>query len=172
MEILDFLDSREHTIGAKRNWLLDRARGEFVAFVDDDDDVSERYVDLIRHAIEDHPEIDCVGIKGTISFRGRIERTFVHSIRFRDYRSRGGTYQRPPYHLNPIRREIARRYRFADVSYSEDVDWAMMMCRDGALGTSSSWMRSSTTTIRGGTGTTSGCSIGPSSCGMRSGCAR
>ncbi len=133
VEILDFLDSREHTIGAKRNWLLDRARGEFVAFVDDDDDVSERYVDLIRHAIEDHPEIDCVGIKGTISFRGRIERTFVHSIRFRDYRSRGGTYQRPPYHLNPIRREIARRYRFADVSYSEDVDWAMMMCRDGAL---------------------------------------
>ena len=89
VEILDFLDSREHTIGAKRNWLLDRARGEFVAFVDDDDDVSERYVDLIRHAIEDHPEIDCVGIKGTISFRGRIERTFVHSIRFRDYRSRG-----------------------------------------------------------------------------------
>lgn len=133
VEILDFLDDREHTIGAKRNWLLERARGEFVAFVDDDDDVSDRYVDLICRAVRDNPDIDCVGIKGTISFRGRVERTFIHSIRCRDYRHRGGTYERPPYHLNPIRREIARRYPFADVSYSEDVDWAMRICRDAAL---------------------------------------
>ena len=43
----------------------------------------------------------------------------------------GGVYFGPPYHLNPIRREIAYRYKFEDINYSEDIDWAMRICRDG-----------------------------------------
>jgi hypothetical protein len=39
----------------------------------------------------------------------------------------GGIYYRPAVHINPIRREIARRYRFEEVSYSEDIDWAMQL---------------------------------------------
>lgn len=133
VEIVPLLDDGGLTVGAKRNRLLDSARGEFVAFVDDDDDVSDRYLPLICEAIRRHPGIDCVGITGTIFFRGSHPRTFIHSLRYRDYRHEGGKYLRPPYHLNPVRRSVAARYRFADVSYSEDVDWCMRICRDGAL---------------------------------------
>ena len=42
-------------------------------------------------------------------------------------------YFRPPYHLNPVKREIASKYMFEDINYSEDIDWAMRICRDGAL---------------------------------------
>ena len=133
VEILCFLDDRRHSVGHKRNWLVEQARGEFVAFVDDDDGVSDEYVPMICRAILENPEIDCIGIKGRITFAGKSPRIFIHSIQYREYFSRGGIYYRPPYHLNPIRREIARRYRFADISYSEDIDWAMRVCRDKVL---------------------------------------
>ena len=78
VEIVHFLDDRRHTIGAKRNWLLDRARGQFVVFIDDDDDVNDRYVSLICRTLKEHPCIDCVGIKGTIaSEEGRNGRSFI-----------------------------------------------------------------------------------------------
>jgi glycosyltransferase involved in cell wall biosynthesis len=133
VEIVHFRDDREHSVGAKRNWLLDNARGEFVVFVDDDDDVSDQYVPLICRTLREHPEIDCVGITGTILFRGSHARTFVHSLRYKGYRHVKGTYLRPPLHLNPMRRDIAKRYRFPDINYSEDIDWGMRICRDGVL---------------------------------------
>ena len=133
VEILWLADDGSLAVGRKRNALLERARGKFVAFVDDDDLVSPDYLSLICQTIRDHPKIDCIGIKGIITFAGKHPRQFVHSLRYDRYFTRRGTYFRPPYHLNPIRRDIARRYRFEEIDYSEDIDWAMRICRDGAL---------------------------------------
>lgn len=133
VEILQELDNREMSIGAKRNRLVARATGTFIAFIDDDDEVSDDYVQQICSAIERRPDADCIGFKGVITFRGSHPREFVHSLQYKDYFSRNHTYYRPPYHLNPIRREIAARYAFPDVSYSEDIDWALRIRSDGAL---------------------------------------
>jgi glycosyltransferase involved in cell wall biosynthesis len=133
VEVLHLRDDRQQSVGAKRNQLLERAQGEFVAFIDDDDEVSPDYLARIDRAIRERPTIDCVGNTGIIIFAGGERRRFVHSLRYREYATRDGVYCRPPYHLNPIRRSIARRYRFEEVDYSEDIDWAMRLCRDGAL---------------------------------------
>ena len=133
VEILCYQDAGEHSIGYKRNILLGRAKGEFVAFIDDDDEASESYIDLVCGALGRRPDVDCLGIRGVITFRGSHPREFVHSVRYSDMFSRNHTYYRPPTHLNPIRRAIALRYRFPDVSYSEDLDWALRMRDDGAL---------------------------------------
>lgn len=133
VEVLPLCDDGAQPTGAKRNALLDRAAGEFVAFVDDDDDVSSDYVARICDALRSRPEIDCIGIRGVITFRGGHPREFVHSIRYSDYSSVGGIYTRPPYHLNPIRRSIAAAYRFREVYYSEDIDWAFRIRQDHRL---------------------------------------
>lgn len=133
VEILGLADAGENSVGAKRNELVSRASGVFLAFIDDDDRVSSDYVARICGTIQQNPGIDCIGIRGEIAFRGGKPREFIHSIRYRDYFSRNHTYFRPPYHLNPIRREIAVRYPFAEVNYSEDVDYALRMRDDGAL---------------------------------------
>jgi hypothetical protein len=133
VEILSYPDAGEHSIGNKRNTLLGRAQGEFVAFIDDDDEVSERYIELICDALGRRPEVDCVGIRGVITFRGSHPCEFVHSVQYSDMFSRNHTYYRPPAHLNPIRRAIAVRYAFPDVSYSEDFYWALRMRDDRAL---------------------------------------
>ena len=133
VEILSYPDAGENSIGYKRNILLSRAKGEFVAFIDDDDEVSERYIELIGEALRRRPEVDCLGIRGIITFRGCHPCEFVHSVRYSEIFSRDHTYYRPPTHLNPIRRAIALRYRFPDVSYSEDFYWALQMRDDHAL---------------------------------------
>ena len=133
VEILPYPDAGGYSIGHKRNILLGRAKGEFVAFIDDDDEVSERYIELICGALARRPEVDCLGIRGLITFRGSHPCEFVHSVQYSDMFSRDHAYYRPPTHLNPIRRAIALRYRFPDVSYSEDLDWALRMRDDRAL---------------------------------------
>lgn len=135
VEILALCDNREQSLGAKRNLLLQRARGEFVAFVDDDDAVAENYVTLICEALARHSEIDCLGFTGLVYFRGAQPHRFVHSLRYDHYFSKGGVYYRPPYILNPIRRALARQITFANISFNEDQDWAMRLARAKLLRT-------------------------------------
>jgi len=133
VEILSECDNRETPVGAKRNLLVQRARGRFVAFVDDDDDVSDDYVSKLCEVIERRPDIDCIGIKGIVTFRGGHPQEFYHSLRYQDYFSQRHTYFRPPYHLNPVLRSIVLQYPFRAVNYSEDVEWALRLQRVGAL---------------------------------------
>lgn len=133
VEVLSLCDNGRQPTGAKRNALLRRASGDFVAFVDDDDWISPDYVVRICDAIRRRPDLDCIGITGVITFRGGHPRRFIHSIRFSDYSSAGGVYTRPPYHLNPMRRSIAAAYPFREVYYSEDIDWALRIRGDQRL---------------------------------------
>jgi glycosyltransferase involved in cell wall biosynthesis len=135
VEILVDCDGGEKPIGEKRNSLIQRAQGTFVAFIDDDDGVSGDYVRRICEAITRRPGVDCIGIKGLITFNGSHPREFIHSLRYSDYSSRNHTYYRPPYHLNPIRRDIAVRYQYLGSGWTEDQDWALRVQADGALRT-------------------------------------
>ena len=51
IELCYLLDNKRRTVGAKRNALLDMARGEYVSFIDDDDLVATDYVQRIHRAI-------------------------------------------------------------------------------------------------------------------------
>lgn len=133
VEILSLCDRGEVPTGIKRNRLMDLARGEFLVSVDDDDDVHDQYVALITNLLLANPEVDCIGIKGEVRFAGAPPRIFVYSIRFSEYRTRNGVYERPPHHLNPVRAEIARRFRFEPVWTSEDHDWSLRLIKSGAL---------------------------------------
>ena len=57
VEILVSVDSGEKSVGAKRNELVKASCGKYLAFIDDDDIVSDDYVDLILKAIQDGPDV-------------------------------------------------------------------------------------------------------------------
>jgi len=133
VEHLVFEDNRDHSIGYKRNILMRRAKGDFIVFLDDDDDVSEDYIERLCKTIQTNLEADCIGIRGIITFNGSHPHTFVHSLEYRKYFKKDNIYCRPILHINPINREIAKQYTFADVNYSEDIDWAFRIMKDGVL---------------------------------------
>jgi len=119
------------TIGEKRNILLQRASGKYCAFVDDDDCVCHNYIDLILDALKHSP--DCCSLKGLITTDGFNAKTFIHSIRYNNYFEKDGIYYRPPNHLNCIKTEIAKQFKFPEKSFGEDTDWAMQICHSGLL---------------------------------------
>lgn len=110
-------DDGEKTIGRKRNDLLFSAKGEYVAFIDDDDDVSDDYVSSILAAIETKP--DCVGIEG-IYEDGHIKAPFKHSIQFQGWYTGTDAFYRTPNHLNPVKTSIAQQVGFPSKNFGED----------------------------------------------------
>ena len=123
IEILVETDNKEITIGVKRNILLRKALGDYITFIDDDDKISRDYICKILSAISTFP--DCCGIEGEISFRKRITRKFIHSIRYDRWFELNGIYYRCPNHLNPVRREIASQVAFPNVSKREDEHYSL-----------------------------------------------
>lgn len=123
-EVEVLIDQREGvTIGEKRQALLERARGRFVAFVDDDDWVAHDYVHRVVSAIEAHPDADCTSLVGVMTTAGAAPERFEHSLKHEEWRTEDGVHLRGPNHLNAVRRDLALQVGFAPVSYAEDVDF-------------------------------------------------
>lgn len=138
VEILVFEDSGEKTIGEKRNELMRWAKGEYVCFVDDDDEVSSDYVSKILEAIKMNP--DCCSLTGVYTVNGNNPEIFEHSLKYKEWKTTIGDYpkyERPPNHLNVIKKEIAIKYSFIPVSHGEDHDWSQRIANDQALKTES-----------------------------------
>lgn len=130
VEICIDVDNGERAIGAKRNALLDAAKGEYIAFVDDDDMVSKSYVDLIMLALQKNP--DCCSLNGMITLDRNKPRVFKHSLKYKfwyeDTVNGEVVYYRCPNHLNAVHIDIARSARFNDsMSFQEDKDYSDRM---------------------------------------------
>ena len=122
IEILIEVDDRKMTIGAKRNILMRRATGKYVAFIDDDDLVSFDYVRKIMKATKQEP--DCCGMEGIITFRGKYPCKFIHSKKYKTWSQKDRVYYRPPNHLNPIKKEIVRHFPFPELNKYEDRNYS------------------------------------------------
>lgn len=120
VEIVVVSDSGQMSIGQKRNMLLSQSRGQYVAFVDDDDMVPPDYVSRIMKALESNP--DCTSLTGRITFSDGYSRPFIHSLRYDKWIDdhEGKVYYRPPNHLNAIRRDLAVKVGFPSWNSGED----------------------------------------------------
>ena len=127
VEILTEIDSRQMTIGAKRNLLLSKAKGVYLAFVDDDDMVSPDYVRRILAAIDSYYRknkdyADCIGMCGTIDGASKDHWQFRHSITVDGWckDKAAHIYFRTPNHLNPLREDHAKKCVFPSNNWGED----------------------------------------------------
>lgn len=124
VEILVELDSGEMTTGAKRNKLLGRAQGDYTVFIDDDDMVAEDYISEILKALESSP--DAVGFQGWMTTNGTRKEYWKISKDF-GYETHQGLHLRFNNHLSPVRRDLALRVGFKDISFQEDYDYAVRL---------------------------------------------
>jgi GT2 family glycosyltransferase len=127
VEILVAKDNRELTIGKKRNDLIHNASGEYIAFIDDDDWVSEKYVEKILKATDSKPDV--VGFNSIITFNGKTPRRVEITMKHKNWSHKMGTidgsaqpvtYYRCPNHLSPVKKSIALNILFPEMNDQED----------------------------------------------------
>lgn len=133
VEVCIYTDSKQNSVGTKRNSLMSMARGKYICFIDDDDDICDDYITIIRNGCL--TDSDCVSLIGQITFNGKDPRTFIHSIEYNSYFEENNIYYRPPNHLNTIKKELIESIKFPDINCGEDTDWAMQICNAGLLKT-------------------------------------
>lgn len=148
IEIVTFVDNRSYTIGYARNVVLRQSMGRYIAFIDDDDDISDSYVRDIYKAIKKSP--DCIAIKGVHTYQDKKPWYFFQGARFRvktpffrmlpakDFQWKS-TYQwqvkqsnADKYRIecrrfsvwNPVKRSIAISIPFNGWNIGEDLNWA------------------------------------------------
>jgi len=125
VEIIVEEDDYKMSIGEKRQRLLDKSKGEYIAYIDSDDRIGEKYIEEILKGIEYSP--DCCSLNGIITVDGENPKRFIHSIMNDDYFEKDNVYYRFPNHLNAIKSSIAKKFKFKHISHSEDTDFALQI---------------------------------------------
>jgi len=125
VEYLIECDNGELTVGTKREILKHKAKGEYIAYVDDDDVISRYYVRNILEAINNKYQYqpDSIGIRGFQTTDLRDFKYFECSSLHKGKKwstVHNGIVLKPTNHINPIKREIALKCPFPDLYYGED----------------------------------------------------
>jgi hypothetical protein len=123
-------DNREQSIGLKRDGLLQGAKGKYMSFIDDDDEITDAYIEDLWATIQ--------GGFHVMRLRGQIAPyTFTHSTEnaLTGPMARGEVFLRPPNHLNPMLTDVAKLLRFKDATRGEDLEWTIRLARAGFLTT-------------------------------------
>lgn len=109
------------SIGKKRQSLVQQAKGEYLCFLDDDEDIAPNYLETLVRL--------CHSGKDVITFRSFIKNDFYWSVV--DMRLGNSNEEATPdrivkrnaWHVCPVRSKYAKMYKFEDSNYSEDWTW-------------------------------------------------
>jgi len=128
VEVICLIDNKSRTIGAKRDALVQMSRGDYIAFCDDDDDVSDDYIEELLKGVATNKDVICFwqhaiidGKEGTIDFDLCNENREFTPTRMTP---------RKPYHVCAWRGDMARKYRFPDLNYDEDRQWLVHLWKE------------------------------------------
>jgi len=124
VELLIFSDNAKRSIGQKRNDAIKMANGKYTCFIDDDDLVSDDYVDLILKEIRDWSP-DVIVFDALITFDEQRPKLVKYGREF-DYCEKEDAYYRHPNHLMVHKKSNITEW-FQDIKTGEDDEWASRM---------------------------------------------
>jgi glycosyltransferase involved in cell wall biosynthesis len=145
IEIVGFFDNKKRSVGHKRNELLKLAQGEYLVFIDDDDDITDDYISSIMYALSANPEADCVVFDCITTINGDTNnQTYSKYSTAYEYGQVPATSVNPlnpawtiqnqwrgkPAHTMVYKASIAKGHIYVDKNYGEDVDWVVRACKD------------------------------------------
>lgn len=134
VQLVYLLDNRVASVGDKRSDLLAMARGEYVAFVDDDDSVATDYVERLLVAIDSHP-VDVITFRQDCKrgdLGGRVEHCrYGLELEYQNGQLPDGSlwWTGKPAHTMLWRRELVAGLEFPDGDFGEDTGWVAQACQ-------------------------------------------
>lgn len=128
IEIVSLKDSKQITIGEKRELLYQLSNGLYSWQIDDDDDIAPNAIQLILEAIKSNPDVDCITFEEHIYIDGKIQRS-NHSLKYDDWANDtdGFDYVRTPFMKSVIKTEIAKSVPIPHIRFGEDHQWAQAL---------------------------------------------
>jgi len=123
IEVIEYMDNRELTIGEKRERLYKLANGLYSWQIDSDDNMVNYAVELILESTKQNP--DCVTFRENCMMNGEYYSS-NHSLKYEDWADNfdGFDFVRTPFYKDVIKTEIARSVPFEHIRYGEDHAWA------------------------------------------------
>jgi len=132
VEVLTLGDNCQRSVGDKRNALLQIARGDFLAFIDDDDYLAPDYVDEILWKIQQHPQTDLI-IVPQMAVTPSASYNCLYDVELANknkaYHAADGTYHGPPDHKQVWRASLAKTLNFPSTNFGEDVAWSWELAK-------------------------------------------
>lgn len=128
------VEDRGPTTGAKRNWLLDRARemqASHIAFVDSDDLVGPNYIEAVMPGV--YGDYDCCELWGQYYVLEKPGMPFHHSIIHKEWWQDNKAYYRNPNHLSVIKLAHLHDIKFQDKTVGEDGHYSIDIQKTGRL---------------------------------------
>lgn len=134
VEVICLIDNKSFHIYEKRNELLKMARGRYITFLDDDDDVSDEYISEIVRIAEKDEEWDVIAFDQMCDLDGKPCRVLTdmrhphEPVRLKNENEYHDCL-RPPYHWCVWRAELAKSEEFVAHYHPqtgqscEDIHW-------------------------------------------------
>jgi hypothetical protein len=131
VEHLILIDNKVRTVGRKRDNLIQSAVGQFLTFVDDDDDISNDYVLQLTNAIKENPDVDVITFKQNCYIENYPKSVVIFGLQ-NDNESYvpGSIFKRKPFHVCAWNKKIAQKYRVPSNNISEDIGWASQLWKE------------------------------------------
>jgi len=130
IEILTLIDNKVRTVGKKRQSLIDISNGEFISFIDDDDDVSDDFIETVYETIKVNNNVDVITFKQIAKINNNPDTPIVFSLKHdtnEEYIA-GRITKRKPFHMCVWNSKLAKSIKFPDISKTEDWFWLKQLC--------------------------------------------
>jgi glycosyltransferase involved in cell wall biosynthesis len=126
---------RSMPTGIKRNMLIEQTQSDYINFIDDDDEISENYIDEIVKGME--TGADVITFNGWYTEFGKNRRDFTIRLGSGYYEDPKDEfyYHRFPNHLCPVKRSAVKSVNFPPVWQAEDYQWALKVKEKNLLKT-------------------------------------
>ncbi len=116
-----FLDGGP-SIGKKRESLVRQATGKYLCFLDSDESISPNYVEsLVRLCLQGNDVCTFRALAKMQHYIALVDMRLIYKVN--DQLSPDYTCRRPPWHINPVKSEYAKRVKFSDKNNAEDFEW-------------------------------------------------
>ena len=108
----------EHELSELRQAMIENATGDYVNFIDDDDNVTDNYCDKIYPLLDG---VDYIGFRVAFYQHGQKQKQVVHSLTSEGWFDNGEGYFRRGTLINPTKRELMLKAGFKNSDYRKGV---------------------------------------------------
>lgn len=129
VEVLMLCDNKKRSVGLKRQALLDVSKGEWVAFVDDDDDVMPSYIESLAKTLVVCRGLGVVVFDTLVTLNDGADVVCSHNFQNENEQYNPEGFKRGAWQMHAWPGAIARRVSFPDNTGHEDWPWCEEMAK-------------------------------------------